>query len=226
MLVHIPKVLDAAQLAECRRVLAAAEWIDGRETAGHQFARVKHNRQIPARHPVARQLGDMILTALDRNPLFMSAALPLKVVPPFFNRYEGGETYGNHIDGAIHPVAGTPHRVRTDLSATLFLSAPGDYEGGELIIDDTYGVHRVKLPAGDMILYPGTSLHRVEPVTHGVRLAAFFWVQSMVRADAQRVLLFDLDTAIQSLSLAVPDDPALAQLTNIYHNLLRQWADT
>jgi PKHD-type hydroxylase len=226
MLVHIPQVLDAAQLVEFRRALDSAEWVNGRETAGHQFARVKHNRQIPVGHPVARRLGDLILTALDRNPLFMSAALPLKVVPPFFNRYEGGETYGNHIDGAIHPVAGTPHRVRTDLSATLFLSAPDDYEGGELVVDDTYGVHRVKLPAGDMILYPGTSLHRVEPVTHGVRLAAFFWVQSMVRADAQRVLLFDLDTAIQSLSLAVPDDPALAQLTNIYHNLLRQWADT
>jgi PKHD-type hydroxylase len=226
VLVHIPKVLDAAQLAECRRALAAAEWVDGRETAGHQFARVKHNRQIPVRHPVARRLGDMILTVLDRNPLFMSAALPLKVVPPLFNRYEGGETYGNHIDGAIYPVTGTPHRVRTDLSATLFLSAPEDYEGGELVADDTYGAHRVKLPAGDMILYPGTSLHRIEPVTQGIRLAAFFWVQSMVRADAQRTLLFDLDTAIQSLSLTVPDDPALAQLTNVYHNLLREWADT
>jgi PKHD-type hydroxylase len=168
----------------------------------------------------------MILAALDRSPLFISAALPLKVVPPLFNRYEGGETYGNHIDGAIYPIAGTPHRVRTDLSATLFLSAPEDYEGGALVADDTYGAHRVKLPAGDMILYPGTSLHRIEPVTRGVRLAAFFWVQSMVRADAQRALLFDLDTAIQSLSLAVPDDPALAQLTGVYHNLLRQWADT
>jgi PKHD-type hydroxylase len=226
VLVHIPKVLDAAQLTECRKALAAAEWVDGRVTAGHQFARVKHNRQVPAQHPVARRLGDLILTALDRNPLFMSAALPLKVVPPLFNRYEGGETYGSHVDGAVYPVAGTPHRVRTDTSATLFLSAPEDYEGGELVADDTYGAHRIKLPAGDMILYPGTSLHRVEPVTSGVRLAAFFWVQSMVRADAQRALLFDLDTAIQQLSLAVPDQPALAQLTNVYHNLLRQWADT
>jgi PKHD-type hydroxylase len=226
VLVHIPKVLDATQLVECRRAIAGAEWVDGRVTAGHQFARVKHNRQLPVGHPVARRLGDMILTALDRNPLFMSAALPLKVVPPLFNRYEGGETYGNHVDGAIYPIAGTPHRVRTDLSATLFLSAPEDYEGGELIADDTYGAHRIKLPAGDMILYPGTSLHRIEPVTSGVRIAAFFWVQSMVRADAQRALLFDLDTAIQSLSLAVPDDPALAQLTSVYHNLLRQWADT
>jgi PKHD-type hydroxylase len=226
VLIHVPKVLDAVQLAECRRALETPEWVDGRVTAGHQFARVKHNRQLPVGHPVARRLGDLILTALDRNPLFMSAALPLKVVPPLFNRYEAGETYGNHVDGAIYPIVGTPHRVRTDLSATLFLGAPEDYEGGELVVDDTYGVHRIKMPAGDMILYPGTSLHRIEPVTHGVRLAAFFWVQSMVRADAQRALLFDLDTAIQQLSLAMPDHPALAQLTSVYHNLLRQWADT
>ena len=176
MLVHIPHVLTPDQLAECREVLAAAEWVDGRVTAGHGFAAVKHNRQVPAGHPAARRLGDLILTALDRTPLFLSAALPLKVVPPLFNRYEGGETYGNHVDGAVYPVAGTPHRVRTDLSATLFLSAPEEYDGGELVTDDTYGSHRIKLPAGDMILYPGTSLHRVEPVTGGVRLAAFFWV--------------------------------------------------
>jgi PKHD-type hydroxylase len=226
VLVHIPKVLDIDQVAECRQLLAAAEWVDGRVTAGHQFARVKHNRQVPAQHPVARRLGELILGALDRNPPFMSAALPLKVVPPLFNRYEGGENYGNHVDGAVYPVAGTPHRVRTDLSATLFLSSPEDYEGGELIADDTYGAHRIKLPAGDLILYPGTSLHRVEPVTRGVRLAAFFWVQSMVRLDSQRTLLFDLDTAIQRLSPVARDESALAQLTNVYHNLLRQWADT
>jgi PKHD-type hydroxylase len=224
VLLHIPKVLDIDQVAECRAALAAAEWVDGRVTAGHQFARVKRNRQVPVEHPAARRLGDMILTALDRNPLFMSAALPLKVVPPLFNRYEGGETYGNHVDGAVYPIAGA--RVRTDLSVTLFLSDPGDYDGGELVADDTYGAHRIKLPAGDMILYPGTSLHRVEPVTKGVRFAAFFWIESMVRADSQRALLFDLDTAIQQLSPAVPDEPALAQLTNVYHNLLRQWADT
>jgi PKHD-type hydroxylase len=226
VLVRIPNVLDAAQLAECRKALGAVDWVDGRVTVGHQFERVKHNRQVPARDPVALRLGDMILGALDRTPLFMSAALPLKVVPPLFNRYEGGETYGNHVDGAIYPVAGTPHRVRTDLSATLFLSEPGEYDGGELVADDTYGAHRIKLPAGDMILYPGTSLHRVEPVTRGVRLAAFFWIQSMVRGDSQRALLFDLDNAIQQLSMAVPEAPALAQLTSIYHNLLRQWADT
>jgi PKHD-type hydroxylase len=226
VLVHIPKVLEIDQVAECRNALATAEWVDGRVTAGHQFARVKHNRQMPAQHPVAHRLGDLILTALDRTPLFMSAALPLKVVPPLFNRYEGGETYGNHVDGAVYPVAGTPHRVRTDLSATLFLSAPEEYAGGELVADDTYGAHRIKLPAGDMVLYPGTSLHRVEPVTGGVRLAAFFWIQSMVRSDGQRALLFELDTAIQQLSGTLPDSPAVAQLFNVYHNLLRQWADT
>ena len=226
MLVHIPQILNPEQLAECRELLATAEWVDGRVTAGHAFAAVKHNRQVPAAHPAARRLGELILTALDRIPLFMSAALPLKVVPPLFNCYEGGETYGNHIDGAVYPVAGTSHRVRTDLSATLFLSRPEEYDGGELVIDDTYGSHRIKLPAGHMILYPGTSLHRVEPVTSGVRLAAFFWVQSIVRADSQRALLFDLDTAIQQLADALPDSPAVAQLFNVYHNLLRQWADT
>ena len=225
MLVHIPQVLNPEQLAECREVLAAAEWVDGRVTAGHAFAAVKHNRQVPAAHSAARRLGDLILTALDRTPLFLSAALPLKVVPPLFNRYEAGETYGNHVDGAIYPIAGTPHRVRTDLSATLFLSGPEEYDGGELVTDDTFGSHRIKLPAGDMILYPGTSLHRVEPVSRGVRLAAFFWIQSMVRADSQRALLFDLDTAIQQLSAQVPDSPGVAQLFNVYHNLLRQWAD-
>jgi PKHD-type hydroxylase len=226
VLVHIPKVLDATQVAECRKALATAEWVDGQVTAGHQFARVKHNRQLPVQHPVARRLGELILNALDRTPLFMSAALPLKVVPPLFNCYEGGETYGNHVDGAVYPIAGTSHRVRTDVSATLFLSAPEDYDGGELIADDTYGAHRIKLPAGDMILYPGTSLHRVEPVTRGVRLAAFFWIQSMVRGDSRRAVLFDLDTAIQQLSPVARDEPALSQLTNVYHNLLREWADT
>src|SRR6185437_4067218 len=226
MLLHIPDILTPAQVAECREALASAEWIDGRETAGHYSERVKHNRQIPERHPVARRLGDMIQTALDRSPLFLSAALPLRIVPPLFNRYEGGETYGNHVDGAVRPVPGTPFRVRTDLSATLFLSAPEDYAGGELVIDDTYGAHRVKLPAGSLILYPGSSLHRVEPVTGGLRLASFFWVESMVRDAEQRRLLFDLDTAVQELSAAAPQAPAVAQLLNVYHNLLRRWADT
>jgi PKHD-type hydroxylase len=226
MLVHIPNVLEPDQLAECRAALMAAEWVDGRVTAGHQSERVKNNRQVAERHPVARQLGDMILGALDRSPLFLSAALPLKIVPPLFNRYEGGENYGNHVDGGIRPVTGTPYRVRTDLSATLFLTPPGDYDGGDLVIDDTYGAHRIKLPAGDLILYPGSSLHRVEPVTHGTRIASFFWIESMVRDDGQRRLLFDLDTAIQQLAGAQPDNPAVLQLFNVYHNLLRQWADT
>jgi len=226
MLLPIPNVLTPAQVAECRDVLNKADWADGRATAGYQSAKVKNNRQLPETHATARRLGDMILAALDRNPLFMSAALPTKVVPPLFNRYEGGETYGNHIDGAIRPIAGTPHRVRTDLSATLFLTDPADYDGGELMIEDTFGTQRVKLKAGDMILYPGTSLHRVEPVTRGVRLAAFFWIQSMIRDDGQRKMLFDLDTAIQQLARTAPDQGPVMAVTNVYHNLLRQWADT
>jgi PKHD-type hydroxylase len=225
MLLQIPAVLNQAQLAECRKALDQAEWADGRATAGYQSARVKNNQQLPERHPVAVRLGDMILTALDRNPLFMSGALPLKVVPPLFNRYENSQTYGNHIDGAIRPVAGTPHRVRTDMSATLFLTSPEDYDGGELVIEDTFGSQRVKLPAGDMILYPGSSLHRVEPVTRGTRTCAFFWIQSMVRDDSQRRMLFELDTTIQQLARTVADQTPVVTLTNLYHNLLRQWAD-
>jgi PKHD-type hydroxylase len=167
----------------------------------------------------------MILGALDRNPLFMSGALPLKVVPPLFNRYENSQAYGNHIDGAIRPIAGTAHRVRTDLSATLFLTPPDEYDGGELTIEDTFGTQAVKLTAGDMILYPGSSLHRVEPVTRGVRICAFFWIQSMVRDDAQRRMLFELDTTIQQLASTASDQAPVVKLTNIYHNLLRQWAD-
>jgi PKHD-type hydroxylase len=225
MLLPIPNVLTPAQVAECRDALAKTDWEDGRATAGYQSAKVKNNRQLPEIHPTAQRLGDMILTALDRNPLFMSGALPMKVVPPLFNRYEGGETYGNHIDGAIRPIAGTPHRVRTDLSATLFLTEPADYDGGELTIEDTFGTQRIKLKAGDLILYPGTSLHRVEPVTRGVRLAAFFWIQSMIRDDGQRKMLFDLDTAIQQLARISPDQGPVMAVTNVYHNLLRQWAD-
>jgi PKHD-type hydroxylase len=226
MLVHIPAVLTRDQVRECRAALDEAEWLDGRRTAGHQSVRVKNNQQISEAHPTARRLGDMILAALERNPLFMSAALPLKVVPPLFNRYENNQTYGNHIDGAIRPVEGTPHRVRTDLSATVFLTAPEDYDGGDLVIEDTFGSQRVKLPAGDMILYSGASLHRVDPVTKGVRTSSFFWIQSMVRDDDQRKILFELDTAIQQLSVGALDQGPVVKLTNIYHNLLRQWADT
>jgi PKHD-type hydroxylase len=226
MLLRIPHVLAAEQVAQCRQALATASWADGRATAGNQSVQVKHNLQVPESHPVARELGDMILAALERHPLFLSAALPLKVVPPLFNRYEGGGTYGTHIDGAIWQIAGTIHRVRTDLSATLFLTPPEEYDGGELTVEDTYGPHKVKLPAGDMILYPGTSLHHVTPVTRGVRISAVFWIQSMVRDDGQRTLLFDLDMAIQQVRGAVSEQGPAVQLTNVYHNLLRQWADT
>src|SRR6188508_2716269 len=191
MLLSIPDVLTAEQVAQARQILDKAEWVDGKVTAGHQSSKAKDNMQIPEGSPVAQQLGDMILGALSRNPLFLSAALPLRVFPPLFNRYSGGQSFGTHVDNAIRQVTGTPHRIRTDLSATLFLAGPEEYDGGELVTDDTFGSHRIKLPAGDMILYPGTSLHRVEPVSRGVRLAAFFWIQSMVRADSQRALLFD-----------------------------------
>lgn len=226
MLLHIPNVLNAEQVAACRATLERAEWRDGRATAGYQSAQAKHNLQLAEDDPVAQHLGDQLLQALGRNPLFLSAALPLKVYPPLFNCYRKGGDFGVHIDNAIREVRGTPHRVRTDISATLFLSAPEEYDGGELQIEDTYGAKSVKLPAGDMILYPATSLHRVTPVQRGSRFAAFFWVQSLVREDAQRALLFDLDTAIQRLTGDVPQHAALVQLTGVYHNLLRAWADT
>ena len=225
MLVHIPSVLTAEEVADSRRLLDEAAWVDGRVTAGHQSARTKDNRQLPEDHPVARQLGDRILSALQRNSLFIAAALPLRVFPPLFNRYEGGQSFGNHVDNAIRQVTGTPHRIRTDLSATLFLADPSEYDGGELLVEDTYGVHRVKLPAGHLVLYPSTSLHSVSPVTRGARIASFFWIQSMVRDDGQRTLLFDLDGAIQQIGRDMPDHPSAVQLTGVYHNLLRRWAD-
>jgi PKHD-type hydroxylase len=225
MLLQIPDVLTAEQVAHARRLLDAADWMDGRVTAGHQSARAKDNMQLPEDHPVARELGDLILTALQQNPLFISAALPLRVFPPLFNRYQGGQSFGSHVDNAIRQIRGTPLRLRTDLSATLFLAAPDEYEGGELMIEDTYGTHAVKLGAGDMALYPSTSVHHVQPVTRGARVASFFWIQSMLRDDGERTLLFDLDTAIQRLTLEVPDHPATVQLTAVYHNLLRRWAD-
>ena len=225
MLLHIPDVLTAEQVAHCRQKLVQAEWVDGRVTAGHQSARAKDNLQLPEDHPVARELGDLILSALQNNPLFMTAALPLKVFPPLFNCYQGGQSFGTHVDNAVRQVTGTPHRVRTDLSATLFLAEPDEYEGGELSVEDTYGVHSVKLPAGHLILYPATSLHFVRPVTRGARIASFFWIQRMVRDDGERTLLFDLDMAIQRITTDAPDHPSAVQLTGIYHNLLRRWAD-
>jgi PKHD-type hydroxylase len=225
MLLQIPDVLSAEQVARARDLLDHAEWVDGRVTAGYQSARTKDNHQLPETHPVARELGATILQALQQNPLFISAALPLKVFPPLFNSYMGGQSFGNHVDNAIRQVASTGARIRTDLSATLFLTEPDEYDGGELVIEDTYGVHSVKLPAGHMVLYPSTSLHHVKPVTSGARIASFFWLQSMVRDDGRRTLLFDLDTAIQRLTVDLPDHPAAVQLTAVYHNLLRQWAD-
>lgn len=225
MLLQIPDVLSADQVAQARQMLDESQWVDGRVTAGHQSARAKHNLQLPEDHPVARTLADMILGALQRNSLFISAALPLRVFPPLFNRYDAGRSFGNHVDNAIRQVAGTNVRVRTDLSATLFLAEPQEYDGGELLIEDTYGVHSIKLPAGHMVLYPSSSLHSVRGVTRGARIASFFWIQSMLRDDAERTLLFDLDTAIQRLTIDIPDHPAALQLTGVYHNLLRRWAD-
>ncbi|HJV58940.1 MAG TPA: Fe2+-dependent dioxygenase [Methylomirabilota bacterium] len=224
MLLHIPKVLTESQVARGRAVLEDAKWVDGRTTAGHLSARAKHNLQVAEGTPEAREMGEIVVTALERTPLFMSAALPLRVFPPLFNRYEPGMAFGAHVDNAIRQVAGSPLRVRTDLSATLFLSRPEEYDGGELVVDDTYGAHSVKLPAGDMILYPASSLHRVQPVTRGVRLASIFWVQSMVGDDAERSLLFDLDMAIGQVTETSPDSPAVVALTGCYHNLLRRWS--
>jgi len=221
----IPNVLNAEQLAHTRQLLDQTDWIDGRVTAGHQSSRVKDNMQLPEDSPTARQLGEMILEALGHNPPFITSALPLRVFPPLFNRYQGGQSFGTHVDNAIRLVTGTPHRIRTDLSATLFLSAPEEYDGGELIVEDVYGTHSVKLPAGHMILYPSTSLHQVRPVTRGARIASFFWIQSMVRDDGKRTLLFDLDLGIQRLNRENPEHPVAVQLTGVYHNLLRRWAD-
>jgi PKHD-type hydroxylase len=225
VLLQIPDVLSPEQVAEARQRLAEATWVDGRVTAGHQSARTKDNSQIPEDHPAARQIGEMILASLQRNPLFISAALPLRVFPPLFNSFEGGHSFGNHVDNAIRQVRGSGLSVRTDLSATLFLADPEEYDGGELVVEDTYGVHSVKLPAGHMVLYPASGLHNVTPVTRGTRLASFFWLQSMIRDDGERTLLFDLDTAIQRLSVDMPDHPSVVQLTAVYHNLLRRWAN-
>lgn len=224
MLLHIPEVLTRAQVAQIRQRLDQADWVDGRATVGAQGAQVKHNRQLPEHSPVSQELGQIILDALAGNALFFAAALPLHTIPPLFNSYAGGEHYGAHIDGAIRSLPGG-RRMRTDVSCTLFLSDPEEYEGGELIVTDTYGAHEVKLPAGDLILYPSTSIHNVEPVTSGTRVCSFFWTQSMVRDDWQRSLLLELDQNIQSLRARLGDCPELVGLTGHYHNLLRQWSE-
>jgi len=226
VLVKIHQVLTKEQVQQAKNILLDADWADGNVTAGYQSAKAKNNLQLLEGTEVANQLGDMILAALAKSNQFMSAALPLKIFPPLFNCYQGGGSFGVHVDNAIRQVPGTPVKVRTDLSMTLFLSEPEEYEGGELIIEDTYGSQTVKLAAGDMILYPSTSLHRVTPVTKGRRLASFFWLQSLVSSDEKRAILFDMDTAIQSLRSQIDDSPEIVQLTGVYHNLLRQWAQT
>jgi PKHD-type hydroxylase len=225
MLLQVPEVLSAEQVARFRARLEAAQWVDGNVTSGHQSAQAKYNEQVKEDSAEARELGEAVLAALGRSQLFFSAALPKQVFPPLFNRYRQGMTFGSHVDSAIRTHAASRTRIRTDLSATLFLSAPEDYDGGELVVEDTYGTHQVKLPAGHMILYPATSLHKVNPVTRGARIASFFWIQSMVRDDAQRTLLFDLDMAIVRLTRERPDDPALVSLVGVYHNLLRMWTE-
>jgi PKHD-type hydroxylase len=229
MLITVPAVLDADQLAHARQLLAAADWQDGRATAGVQSALAKQNQQLPQGAAAAKEIGDQILTSLRQSALFMSAALPKAIFPPLFNRYAASERhqFGKHVDNAIRFLPDGSGRIRTDLSATLFLADPDSYDGGELVIEDTYGEHSVKLPAGDMILYPSSSLHRVEPVTHGERLAAFFWVESMVRDDGKRSLLLDMDVAIRQLASELGDHAqSVVALTGCYHNLLRRWADS
>jgi PKHD-type hydroxylase len=230
VLIAIEKVLTAEQVQAARARLAAADWVDGRVTAGYQAQEVKRNAQIPENSAVGKELGELILAGLARSPRFMSAALPLRVFPPMFNSYAGGQTFGTHVDTAIRQLVTTGQRIRTDLSATLFLTPPDEYDGGELIVEDSYGAQSVKLPAGDMVLYPATSLHRVEPVTRGNRISSFFWIQSMIRQDAHRTLLFELDESIQRLARSehagAPDvKQTSVQLTGVYHNLLRQWAE-
>jgi PKHD-type hydroxylase len=226
MVIAIPGVLNPDELARCRSLLDRASWIDGNATSGHQSALAKRNRQIDEDSNEARELGGLILDALGRTPLFIAAALPLKVFPPLFNRYEPGDRFDTHIDNAVRLKRGSDFRLRTDLSATLFFAEPDSYDGGELVIDDQLGSHGLKLPAGDLLLYPASTLHHVTPVTRGVRLASFFWIQSMVRDDAARRTLFDLDSAIQTIAVdRGQEDAAIIQLTGVYHNLLRRWAE-
>ncbi|MCC6596025.1 MAG: Fe2+-dependent dioxygenase [Rhodanobacteraceae bacterium] len=225
MLLHLPGVLEPAQVRAMRATLDAAQWTDGKQTVGPQGARVKHNLQLPEAAPERRELGAQVLAALARHPLYHPAVLPLRALPPRFNRYEGGGHYGFHVDGSVMALP-NGEQMRSDVSCTLFLSGPDEYDGGELVVADTYGEHEVKLPAGDAILDPSTSLHQVNPVTRGARVAAFFWIQSLVREERRRRLLFELDTSIQALTRSAADGAALLQLTGVYHNLLREWAQT
>ena len=225
MLLTIPQVLNPHEVRRLRQLIDAADWADGKITAGTQSAQEKRNRQLPEDAPVAAQARALVLAGLSRSGLFFTAALPQKVYPPLFNRYEPGMDFGSHIDNSVRTFAATGQHVRTDISATLFLSAPEDYDGGELVVEDTYGAHSVKLAAGDMVLYPGTSVHHVRPVSRGARVGSFFWVQSMIRDDVKRALLFDMDGAISSMRRAHGDTPPVVALTGSYHNLIRMWAD-
>ena len=227
MLLHVQGVLTPEELHLARAALAAAPWGDGRLTAGAQSAQAKHNEQLAETCAAAQQVAPLVLRGLERHATFFSAALPRQVSPPLFNRYGGAaNSFGNHVDGAVRYLRDGAGRVRTDISCTLFLSGPDDYDGGELVIEDTYGNQRVKLPAGDLVLYPGTSVHRVEPITRGQRIGAYFWVQSMVRSDERRRLLFDMDRHLMSLRVRHGEtDPAVIGLTGTYHNLLRGWVD-
>lgn len=226
MLVQVNNVLDADALARCRALLAAADWVDGRITAGPQSAQVKNNLQLPESAPASIAARAIVLEGVERSPLFFAAALPKRIFPPLFNRYEGmANAFGNHIDNAVRTIGTTGQRVRTDLSATLFLSDPAEYDGGDLVIEDTFGPRSVRLAAGDLVLYPSTSVHRVEPVTRGARLASFLWIESMVRDDGQRGILYDLDMAILELRQSHGEIAPAVRLTGTYHNLLRRWAD-
>ena len=226
MITSVPRVLDGTALARCAALMDRAEWVDGNVTSGHQSALAKRNRQLPEGSHAATEMGALIVEALGRTPLFIAAALPAKIFPPLFNAYGTGDGFGLHVDNAVRIRRGDDFRIRSDLSATLFLSEPDDYDGGDLVIEDTYGAHSIKLPAGDMILYPASSLHSVTPITRGERRAAFFWIQSMVRDDGARTLLFDLDSGIQAVaSDRGQADQAVITLTGVYHNLLRRWAE-
>ncbi|AUW59884.1 Fe2+-dependent dioxygenase [Sphingobium sp. SCG-1] len=226
MLIAIPDLLDATRVENIRSLMDSAAWIDGNATSGHQSALAKRNLQLPETAPEAKAAGDIILDALAQCPLFIAAALPLKIFPPLFNSYAGGQAFGTHVDNGVRVQSGTGFRVRADLSITVFLEPPEEYDGGELTIETAFGVQQVKLPAGHAVLYPSSSLHRVEPVTQGRRVASFFWMQSMIREDAERQILFDLDSSIQALAAnAGHGDPQVIRLTGVYHNLLRRWAD-
>ena len=227
MLVTIPDVLTPDEVAKIRGVLEGTQWVDGRATAGDQAAKVKNNLQVPIDSPAGQELGQIVLRALAGNAKFMTAALPLRVLPPMFNRYDTGMTFGAHVDGSIRSIPGSGQRMRTDVSSTLFLTPPEDYDGGELVVHDTYGTHTVKLPAGHMVVYPATSMHSVTPVTRGSRWASFFWTQSMIKDDWRRNMLYDLDMSIMSVRSRLPDDdPAVVGLSAHYHNLIRHWSET